>query len=235
MIFLIDDNRYEQQKKLYHADYLFDSTFEAFLQTIYKIRIVDYKKMAKELEQADVILLHHTFADADESGAYLDNSRRIRDFIVDDIAEEEAIPYVLFSGSISETTFDNDDEPTVITGMNKNLFYENLFPFLQYYKETNRVELKILAYGSEYKIHDAIQLVEMIIESLQKKDNFALFEVKYINLETFTKFYTLSKSKKSLDEFFDELKKSSLTVGDFIKKLKKIKKSLFTYGENIYD
>ena len=144
-----------------------------------------------------MILLHNTFADADENGAYLEAHLVVRDFIIDDIAEEESIPFVLFSGSMSETTFDNEDEPTVIRGMNKNVFYENLFPFLQHYKETKQVELKILAYGNEYKIHDAIKLVESIIESLQKKDNFALFDIKMINLPTFTKFYALSKSKKS--------------------------------------
>ena len=235
MIFLIDDNRYEQQQKLYHADYLFDNSFASILKVIYKVKIGEYKKLAKELEQADVILLHHTFADADEKGAYLDNSRRIRDFIIEDIAEEESIPFVLFSGSMSETTFDNEDEPTAITSMNKNVFYENLFPFLQHYKETKQIKLKILAYGNEYKIHDAIKLVESIIESLQKKDNFALFDMKMINLATFTKFYALSKSKKNLDEFLDDLKETPLTVGGLIQKLKKIKKSLISYGENIYD
>jgi hypothetical protein len=61
------------------------------------------------------------------------------------------------------------------------------------------------------------------------------FDIKMINLPTFTKFYALSKSKKSLDEFIDELKESALTVSSFIQKLKKIKKSLVNYGENIYD
>ena len=235
MIYLIDDNRYEQQQKLYHADYLFDNSFKSLLTTVYKVKTIEYRQFAKTLDNAAVILLHNTFADADENGIYLDNSRRIRDFIIEDLAEENNIPFVLFSGGISETTFDDDDNPTVITGINKTLFYSNLFLFLQHYEDTQQIELKILAYGNEYKIHDAIKLVETILMSLKKRDNKALFDIKFINADTFAKFYGLSKSKKSLIEFLKELSEQALTVGDFMLKLKKIKKSLIHYGKNIYD
>jgi hypothetical protein len=235
MIYLIDDNRYEQQQKLYHADYLFDGSFKSELTSIYKVKLVDYRQLEKTLENASLILIHNTFADADEHGAFLDNSRRIRDFIIEDLAEENDIPFVLFSGGISETTFDDEDNPNVITGINKTLFYSNLFPFLQHYKDTQQVELKLLAYGSEYKIHDAIKLVETILAALKKKDSTLPFAIKYINYVTFAKFYDLTQSKKTLDAFLDEVVKQDLTVGDFMGKLKKIKKSLIHYGKNIYD
>ena len=235
MIYLIDDNRYEQQQKLYHADYLFDGSLKSILTTIYKVKLVDYRQLEKTLDNATLILIHNAFADADEHGAYLDNSRRIRDFIIEDLAEENDIPFVLFSGGISETTFDDDDNPKVITGINKTLFYSNLFTFLQYYQETQQIELKILAYGSEYKIHDAIKLVELFIATLKKKDNNAVFDIKIINSDTFAKFYSLTKSKKSLSEFLKGLSEQAITVGSFIEKLKKIKKSLIHYGKNIYD
>jgi hypothetical protein len=235
MIYLIDDNRYEQQQKLYHADYLFDDSFKSVLTPIYKVKLANYRQLEKTLENASIILIHNTFADADEQGAYLDNSRRIRDFIIEDLAEENDIPFVLFSGGISETTFDDDDNPTVITGINKTLFYNNLFSFLQHYQEKQQIELKILAYGSEYKIHDAIKLVETILATLKKKDSTLPFAIKYINYATFAKFYDLSKSKKTVEAFLNEVAEQALTVGDFMGKLKKIKKSLIHYGKNIYN
>ena len=235
MIYLIDDNRFEQQQKVYHADYLFNDTFKSILTTIYKVKIDEHKKLANDIRNSSVILIHNTFADADENGVYLDSSRRIRDFIVADIAEEEDIPYVLFSGGMSETTFDDEDNPNIITSINKNLFYENLYPFLLHFKETSEIELKILAYGNEYKIYDAIKLLETIIAKLQQKNEQIVFQLTMIDLKEFHRFYALSKSKKSVAVFLDELINNPLTVGEFIQKLKKIKKSLFTYGENIYD
>jgi hypothetical protein len=235
MIYLIDDNRSEQQQKRYHADYLFDDSFKSVLTIIYKVKLVHYRQLAKTLEDADVILLHRTFADADADGTYLDNGRRIRDFIVEDIAEDKEIPFVLFSAGDSETTFDDDDNPTIISGINKTLFYSHLFPFLQHYKETQQVELKILAHGSEYKIHDAIKLVETILAALKRKDSALPFAIKYINYATLVKFYDLTKSKKALDVFLNEVAEQALTVDDFMRKLKKIKKSLIHYGKNIYD
>jgi hypothetical protein len=234
MIYLIDDNRYEQQQKLYQADYLFDGSFTSLLTSIYTIKLTDFQQLGQTLRNADAILLHNTFADADANGVYLDNGREARDFI-EEIAEENDTPFVLFSGGISETTFDDDDNPTVVTGINKTLFYSHLFAFLQHYQETQQIELKILAYGSEYKIHDAIKLVETILAALKKRDNKALFDMKFINVDTFAKFYSLSKSKKSLAEFLKELSEQAVTVGDFMGKLKKIKKSLIHYGKNIYD
>ena len=51
MIYLIDDNRYEQQQKLYHADYLFDGSLKSILTTIYKVKLVDYRQLEKTLWQ----------------------------------------------------------------------------------------------------------------------------------------------------------------------------------------
>lgn len=82
MIYLIDDNRYEQQQKLYHADYLFDDSFKSLLTIIYKVKLADFQQLEKTLEDASLILIHNTFADADADGTYLDNGRRIRDFII---------------------------------------------------------------------------------------------------------------------------------------------------------
>jgi hypothetical protein len=234
MIYLIDDNRYEQQQKLYHADYLFDGSFTSLLTPLYAIKLTDFSQLEKTLDNADAVLLHNTFADADADGTYLDNGRDARNFI-EDLAEENEIPFVLFSGGISETTFDDDENPSVITGINKTLFYSHLFPFLQHYKETREIELKILAYGGEYKIHDAIKLVETILAALKKKDSTLPFAIKYINYATFAKFYDLTQSKKTLDAFLNEIAEQALTVGDFMGKLKKIKKSLIHYGKNIYD
>lgn len=234
MIFLIDDNRYEQQQKLYGADYLFDGSFKEVLTTVYKLKLNEYKFILTEkLRHADAILLHNTFADADENGSYLDNSRIIRDYLVEEIMEEESIPFVLFSGGISDTKFDDEDSPTMITGINKNVFYQNLYEFLSYHKQTNQIELKILAYGKQYHIVQMLKHFEEIVIGLNIKDKDAFFEPHFVNLNAIKAFYELSKTTKSKDfiDFWAYINSRILSVNDFIKELEKIKnKAIKKYG-----
>lgn len=230
MIFLIDDNRYEQQQRKFNANYLFDGSLETVLTTLYKLKLDEYVgHLEEKLQDAAAILLHNTFADADENGEYLDSSRIVRDYIVEDFVRENDIPIVLFSGSMSDTRFDDDDIPTSILGMNKEVFYQNLFEFLTHYKETNQIELKILALGKDYKVQEAIDYIKKLIEQLKSKNLSAKFSAELIDIPTFKRFYE-SLEYEIFEDFWNDLELETKTVSAFITKLEKIKKSLIKYG-----
>ena len=234
MIFLIDDNRYEQQQRKFNANYLFDGSLETVLTTLYKLKLDEYVgHLEEKLQDAAAILLHNTFADADENGEYLDSSRIVRDYIVEDFVRENDIPIVLFSGSMSDIRFDDDDIPTSILGMNKEVFYQNLFEFLTHYKETNQLEMKILAYGKQYRIERILTQYEDILKRLAVKDKGAFFESHFVDLISVKTFYDLTKTNRSKDfeEFWRYLNGRLLTIHDFIQELEKIKiKAIKKYG-----
>ena len=154
MIYLVDDNQSEQQQKKYNAEFLFDDSFKQELELIYYVEDHKFRSVEEKLMTADAILLHYTFADYDW-GEYLKGSLKARNLIVD-IAEDNDIPLVLFSNRFNETEFDDNELPMMIRSINKDIFYGHLFEFLQHYKEYKKVELKILAFGKDYKTQDAI-------------------------------------------------------------------------------
>ena len=228
MVFLIDDNQSEQQQERYHAEFLFDDSFKQELELIYKIETYKLESIGEKLKIADAILMHHTFADFDwAENEYLKGSTKARDFI-ESIAEKYKIPFVLFSNNsrFEELVFDNNEQPTKIRTIRKDVFYSHLFEFLGYYKEHKAIELKILGYGKDYKIQDAINYIEKLIEQLKNSVPSSEFSDKLIDLPAFEHFY------KSLEygRFEDFWNDSELrTVAVFISKIKKIKKSLLRY------
>lgn len=228
MIYLIDDNQSEQQQKRYNANFLFDDSFKQELELVYKVEQYQLETLGKKLKKADAILLHHTFADVDDWGGYLNGSRKIRDFI-EDVAEKHDIPLVVFSNGFNETAFDDDENPILIENINKDVFYKYLFEFLQYYKEHRKVELKILVYGKDFKIQDAIQFIEKTIDQLKTENPLSDFSVEKIDFPVFKRFYE-SLGYGLFDDFWVDSGFDDKTVLAFITKLKKIKKSLLKYG-----
>ena len=174
------------------------------------------------------MLFRSTFADYDW-GEYLKGSLKIRNFIVD-IAEDNDIPLVVFSNRFNETEFDDNELPMMIRSINKDIFYGNLFEFLQHYKEYKKVELKILAFGKDYKIQDAIRFIENIINQLKmNKLSLKMNEIR-VDLVSLRRFY-VSLDYGTWEEFWEDSLEE--TVSTFIAKLKKIKKSLNRYGRYI--
>ena len=228
MVYLVDDNQSEQQQKKYNAEFLFDDTFKQELQLIYSVEDDQMKNMGKKLMAADAILLHNTFADYDW-GEYQKGSRKVRDFI-EDISEDCEIPLVLFSNGFDETKFDDNEAPMVIRSINKDIFYGYLFEFLNHYKENKVVELKILAFGKDYKIQDTIRFIENMINQLKiEKLTTKISEIK-IDLSDFERFYE-SLGHGHWKDFWIESRND--TISTFIIKLNKIKKSLIKYGRYI--
>jgi hypothetical protein len=138
MIYLIDDNQSNQQTARFKADYLFDESFDSILEKIYAIRFNQINELKEKLKSADAIFLHNTFEDQNDEGQYIKSSLRFRKMIEDDIVNVYDIPFILFSNGMNDTIFDYENNSLRIDAINKDLFYENLYPFLEQYQKTKK-------------------------------------------------------------------------------------------------
>jgi hypothetical protein len=130
MIYLIDDNQNNQRQINYNITYIEEGVFDGFLTSIEKINPSESYSDVKHLDflnNADCILLHSSTEDFEIDKGFIPGSRSNSIKIKEVISQEgDIIPLVLFSNSMGNPDFDNQEEIRYIRGIKKNLFYEEL-------------------------------------------------------------------------------------------------------------
>ena len=230
MIYLIDDNQRNQQQELFKANYLFDGSFDDIIEKIYFIRINEINVFKSKLASAKAIFMHNTFEDQDHEGNFIKSSLRIRKMIENDIANEFEIPLVLFSYGMTETIYDFETDPFQIKAIRKDVFYDNLKPFLNHYKATGEIEFRILAYGNNFKAEIAIRKSDKLFLALNDEK----FNLNMLNLKDLEDYFELTNSTIDFNIFLDFLEDNICTISDFKNIIKTINKSLLRYGRNIH-
>jgi hypothetical protein len=220
MIYLIDDNRREQQRE-YGCNYIANGTYSDMLTVWNRRSSGDDFSM---LKYAECILLHDSFPDFNSAGEILQGSTTVAEKIKDG-ARTDNRPLVLFSNSF--TGFEQGQiKQNEITGLNKRLFYTNLEDFILQYKSIGEIQVKILAYGKNFKhrelenLHSKIAIY-IAVHGMQiaRKEAIDLVE----------KFSSISESGEELKKQFAELDGRS-----YINLLDKIIKFYVRYGRSIY-
>lgn len=240
MIYLIDDNQYNQRLNNYNITFVEDNIFENYLTSIQKIErrdnIADISHL-EFLQNADCILLHATIEDFDSNKGFLPksmtNAINIRELISN---EGENIPLVLFSNRMGEANFNFKKNPNYISSIKKNLFYERLFDFLEHYKNTGNVELRIIAWGKNFACKEISKLAIKILNSLELKDNSNELKLSDLSkvLMSFKSFIELSLPDKDIEEILNQIEDNPIKIKDFKRKVNQIIESYTKHGKNIH-
>jgi hypothetical protein len=240
MIYLVDDNQHNQREKHYNINFLEDIDNRRYITSIEKIErpssLSDISHI-KHLENASCILLHTTTEDYDKEKGFLSGSTTNSTLIKEVICQEgDKIPLVLFSNSMGEAVFDFDENPNYISSIKKNLFYERLFDFLEYYKSTGKIEMRIIAWGKNFISKEISNLAFKILSSIEQK---AKNETLYISdlsnvLNFFGLFIEKALPQMNINEILIALEDNPIKIQDFKRKVNQITESYSKYGKNIY-
>ena len=156
MIYLIDDNKYDQMSENYKWD------FTEVLLT-YKDFINWFQTISKDdidwiITKGSCILIHDSLEEKE------DKERLVA------MAKKNNIPYCLFSNGFAATIFDNNS----IREIKKDRLYNNLLDFMNYFKSYGTIELKLLSLGKNYEIEKASIIQDKLINGTLfiNKDNF---------------------------------------------------------------
>lgn len=221
MIYLIDDNRRNQQRE-YNAGYLSIGTYIEVIKPFYVLMESNNFSL---FETASCLLLHDSFPDFNASSEVIHGSSKIVDKIVA-IATSKKIPLVRFSNSyigLEQYILDENG----LSGINKWLLYQNLESFILNYRDTHSIELKILAYGSHYIYKELQQLYHQMADNMQSN----YLEVSREELlPKLKKFGELCNSWETLEERFHQCTGSELLLH-----MDKVIKSVIRYGRNIHN
>lgn len=242
MIYLIDDNQHNQRFNNYNITFIEEGTFDGYLTSIEKLEAKNSISDTSHLEflkNADCIFLHSTTEDYDKDKGFLSGSTKNAKNIKEEIAKwGELIPLVLFSNTLSmnEVEYSYESNPNYISSIKKNLFYERLYDFMEYYKNTNKVELRIIAWGKNFIREEISKLAIEILQALDSKkasDILLLSDLSKV-LKSLKSFIELSFSSENLNEILNDIEDNPLEVKGFKKKINQITESFSKYGKNIY-
>lgn len=240
MIYLIDDNQNNQRQINYNITYIEEGVFDGFLTSIEKLNPSDSFAEIKHLDflkTADCILLHSSTEDFDLNKGFIPGSRSNSIKIKEVISQEgDIIPLVLFSNSMGNPDFDNQEEIRYIREIKKNLFYERLYDFLSKYQITGKVDLKILAMGKNYLSQETIRFGAEVLRALQGKENTDFLQFSDIQIvgNSFKHFIQNSFSLSDYEKIISSIKGQNIQIQDFKKKINLITESYIKYGKNIY-
>ena len=240
MIYLIDDNQNNQRFNSYNITFVEDGDFDGYLKSLEKLEVgMSFSDTSHLdfLKKADCILLHSTTEDYDKEKGFISgsitNGLKIKELISQ---EGDQIPLVLFSNSMGEAEFDFESNSAYISSIKKNLFYERLFDFLDHYKNTGKVELRIIAWGKYFTSKEISKLAFEMLNSVELKKNSEDLKLSDLSkiITSFKSFLELSKTKNDFDEILNDIEDNPMKIQDFKKKINQTIESYLQYGKNIY-
>ncbi len=219
MIYLIDDS----DLKAYNAEFALGQDYSHVLTVVHNADKL--KDIWDSLQKADCILVHRTFDGSNET------SQRIAELTNDG----DKIPYVVFSGGDNENAVFNGQ---VIDGLKKSVFYDRLKFFLDHFISNNEIDLRILAYGNNYKKNQIQKCALNILKIVSGKTG-VVAATDLAQIASCPDFKELiSESSPALGYSYDELleyiEDNPTSFESFKSNINNIVTSFSQYGTNIY-
>ena len=198
MIYLIDDRK-ERQQTRYNINE-FDS-YKDILTIINGFEGDDISFLSK----ASCILFHNSFP--------IQSLRSIIRRIY------RRIPKAYFSNKFKITKFSDEN---FIEEIRADILYQNLRYFLDDYRITNTPNLKILAFGENYKQAEVSKLKDIVYYALFDYDYETTFQSDWLDetvMNAIKELHSLAFSGNQFDEYHANIVNSNYSVGQFLTKI----------------
>lgn len=211
-IILIDDNK-SNQREIYGAAFVDNEEYEDCL--VHKEQLNENSDYSF-LDDSVCVLLHDSLADYVD-GQYVSGGRMAKEFVMEKIKANN-IPHVIFSDGHSIIGEWSKTRPDVVSSIKKSEFYRNLKGFLDAYRETGHIDLRLIAYGNEFEKRELIYLLQQIFDELNHitdKETLSLSSVNKDVIERFLDKIKLVSNNVTFEKICNSIKAGRLTVGKF--------------------
>jgi hypothetical protein len=145
MIYLLDDNKYNQMALNYKLD--FTRVLLPFESSITWLQTISEHNVNQVILDAECILIHDSLEEKE------DKERLVS------LAKKNNIPYCLFSNGFTATIFDGDS----IKEIKKDRLYNNLLDFVKHHFSEAKIDLKLLSLGQNYEVERASIIQDRLI------------------------------------------------------------------------
>lgn len=209
-IILIDDNQ-SNLREIYGASFV---DLEEYEDCLFHVEQLNENSDFSFLDDAACVLLHDSLEDYVD-GKYVSGSRKAKELIWNKIKDK--IPYVKFSDGHSIIGDWNPFERNVVRSIKKSEFYRNLKGFLDTYRESSRIDLRLIAYGSDYEKRELVVLLQKVFDELKNVNDKEILTFFLIDADLLERFFNKVKHVSSLtyERLCDSINAGKLTVGKF--------------------
>lgn len=168
MMYLFDDNQYNQMSKNYSLDVLEHLlNFSNFITHVDKP--LDDTRLNEIIQNARAIFIHDSFPPKNfkERVCYM--------------AKEENLPLIVFTGGEAATIWDKNND-NVISKMKKDRFYHYLVTFLerQKYNREKPIQVREFIYGHNYEIEKSLIIQDRLGLLLRGNSNNFQYESSFM-------------------------------------------------------
>ena len=210
-IILIDDNKFNQ-RELYGASFV---DKEEYGDCLFHVEKLNENSDFSFIDDAICVLLHDSLDDYD-GGKFNSGSRLARECVLNIVTKQE-IPYVIFSDGHSPIGDWDESNPYVVRSIKKSELYRNLKNFLEAYRESDKLDLRIIAYGNDFEKREKIYLLQQINENLNKHNDKDILTESMLDEELCKHFFdkTNLTTSYSFDKILESIHTVRLTIGVF--------------------
>ena len=209
-IILIDDNQ-SNLREIYGASFV---DLEEYEDCLFHVEQLNENSDFSFLDDAACVLLHDSLEDYVD-GKYVSGSRKAKELIWNKIKDK--IPYVKFSDGHSIIGDWNPFERNVVRSIKKSEFYRNLKGFLDTYRESSRIDLRLIAYGSDYEKRELVILLQKVFDELKNVNDKEILTFSFVDTDLLERFFKKVKHVSSLtyEKLCDSINAGKLTVSKF--------------------
>lgn len=225
MVYLFDDTSEEYTRK-----YVNLLEYSHVLSYIHRAKPSDMQFYQDELKKADCIFIHRSFTDSNNP-----ERNEVFDQVVYDISDlGEKIPLVVFSDGDREIAEFKGD--SFIRQIKKSKFYEHLKSFLEDYRSTKTINLKILGYGDKSDYLLAVSEANAILSKIRFNSSEDVLLPGTIAGQELVSF--VSRCQPGIgctySDIISDIQKGKITIGRFREIVNLIVKSFNNYGKNTH-
>ena len=209
-IILIDDNQ-SNLREIYGASFV---DLEEYEDCLFHVEQLNENSDFSFLDDAACVLLHDSLEDYVD-GKYVSGSRKAKELIWNKIKDK--IPYVKFSDGHSIIGDWNPFERNVVRSIKKSEFYRNLKGFLDTYRESSHIDLRLIAYGSDYEKRELVVLLQKVFDELKNVHDKEILTFSFVDTDLLERFFKKVKHVSSLtyEKLCDSINAGKLTVSKF--------------------
>ena len=228
-IVLIDDNS-KNQREGYDAAFVDDELYSDCLLHIEKI---NSQSDLSFLADAACVMIHDTLEDYVD-GEYKSDSHKAKDKI-EEIIQMKNLPYVLFSDGHGMDADWREDMPNVVFSIKKSEFYRHLKSFLDHYRETEEIDLRLVAYGKDFMKHIVSKWCQAFIAKLADTRDDEMVDTSKIDKRSLRLIIENAQPKigVSFDDVMCDIEDGIITAGCLRNNINNILSSVKKYGKNI--
>lgn len=155
MILILDDT-FSSRHKYNDVSYLNDEKYKRVCNIIETPTKKDFRNIINGIENIQLLCNHRSLKLFNDVKEVIDGKEAIQNLFTQ-----------VQSQHITRLEFGRDMHPNFkAKTLNKDIFYQNLKPFLDHYINKEQIELKILFYGRNYAEQEYLETIDKMIDEI---------------------------------------------------------------------